>query len=429
MVHVKHLDLRLTADPARVVIRPFHIAPEPRDKNKPESGRIARIVNSVLKLSPAECVAELALVNHDFEQRHWQTRLVYFERFAHVAAELELNAADLSEAQRELIGACFCHEYSYAAAAIMNPSIVPHPDQSGLFADDVRFVMSLRTVGEGHISSIAFREGIFHGDGAVSLMHQPPFAVAVSEAADCAFDAKNVTCVRNENVSLSGTVIFPFTPQQRNGLEDLRLLKFKEDDGSHTYMGAYTAYSGSAIASELLTTKDFRRFQLKSLSGGASRGKGMAFFPRKLDGAYACIGRQDHENLYYMRSDDLLAWDGGERIMEPRFGWERIQIGNCGAPIELEEGWLLLTHGVGAMRQYSMGAVLLDKKDPRKILGRLPTPLLRPSDEMREGYVPNVVYTCGALVHKGVMLLPYGVADSSVAFGLVEVKDLLKELV
>lgn len=429
MVTVRHLDLRLTADPARVVVRPFHIAQEPRDKRPRETGRMQRIVNSVLALSPAECEAELALVNRDFEQRHWQTRLVYLERFAHVADEIGLSPQGLSLAQKELIGACFCHEYSYAAAAVMNPSVVPHPDQSGLFPDDVRFVMSLRTVGEGHISSIAFREGIFHADGKVTLMVEPPFAVAAAAARGLPHDPDNVVCERNENVSLSGTVIFPFTPRQRNGLEDLRLVQFVDDDGTRTYLGAYTAYSGADIASELMVTDDFRRFSLRTLAGEAARNKGMAFFPTKLDGAYACIGRQDNENLYFMRSDDLRRWEGGERILTPTFGWERIQIGNCGSPMETEEGWLMLTHGVGAMRQYSMGAVLLDRKDPRKVLGRLPTPLLRPSDEMREGYVPNVVYTCGALLHKTQLFLPYGVADSSVAFGVVDVRELLNALV
>ena len=233
---------------------------------------------------------------------------------------------------------------------------------------------------------------------------------------------------RNERASLSGTVIFPFTRAQRNGIEDLRLVRFQPDEAPPTYFGTYTAFSGDGIASELLRTDDFRSFTLETISGAASKNKGMALFPRPIDGAYAMIGRQDNESLFYLTSDDVRVWDGGEKIMSPVEPWEMVQIGNCGSPIEIDEGWLLLTHGVGAMRQYSIGAALLDKKDPRKVLGRLTHPLLSPSDEARDGYVPNVVYTCGALVNGGMLFLPYGVADSSVAFCTVELSSLLANM-
>lgn len=425
MVDITTLPVRLTADPARVVIRPLHIAPG--DPSKPN--RTRRIVDAVLALSDAESDEENALVDHDFDGRHWQTQGVYLERFRHVAAELGLDARKISAAKQELIGASFCHEYSYAAAAIMNPSIVPHPDQTGLAPGDVRFVMSLRTVGEGHISSIAFREGIIYANGTMSLLVEPPFAMAVNGIGHKPVDEDDVRVARDENATLSGSVIFPFTHQQRNGLEDLRLVRFAEPGEDALYYGTYTAYSGAAIASELLSTSDFRNFRLRSMRGRAAASKGMALFPRRINGRYAVIGRQDNENLYYLESDTLLEWDEGVRIMGPRFAWERIQIGNCGAPIELDEGWLLLTHGVGAMRQYSIGAALLDKKDPRKVLARTPHALIRPSDESREGYVPNVVYTCGALATNGFLFMPYGVADSSVAFCTIPLKGLLESMV
>jgi predicted GH43/DUF377 family glycosyl hydrolase len=422
---VRHLEERLTADPARVVIRPFHLAPGA------SSPRTRRIVNDVLALSSDACETELRLVNHDFANRHWQTREVYLSRFAHVAAELGLDPAAMSEPQRELIGACFCHEYSYAAAALMNPSVVPHVDQSGLGPGDVRFVMSVRAVGEGHISSIAFREGILFADGTMLLAPEAPFAMAVNGIGDNELEADGGVCVsRHDSASLSGTVIFPLTAQQRNGLEDLRLVRFTEDDGTSHYYGTYTAFSGSAIASELLETSDFRRFCLRPMQGSAIASKGMALFPRRIGGDYCMLGRMDNESLFFMRSDDLFRWDiSGEAIFGPRFAWERIQIGNCGPPMEVDEGWLVLTHGVGAMRQYSIGAALLDKDDPRKVLARLPHPLLSPSDEFREGYVPNVVYTCGGLVNRGLLFMPYGVADSSVSFCTIPVRDLLAEMV
>lgn len=423
-VHVKTHDLRLWADPARVVIRPFHIAQEPH-----LLWRVDRIVKSVLELSPEQCAEELALVDHDFETRHWQTEAVYLERFGHIARDLGLDPARVRPEQQELIGACFCHEYSYAAAALMNPSIVPHPDQSGLQPGDLRYVLSLRAVGEGHISSIAFREGILFADGSMSLMPPPPFAMAANGIGSKEINFDDVEISRSESVSLSGTVIFPFTPQQRNGLEDLRLVRFQDGDEEPVYYGTYTAFSGAAIASELLVTRDFRTFSLQTIRGAAAKNKGMGLFPRRINGAYAVIGRQDNENLFLLQSDDLRTWETGEMVLSPKFSWERIQIGNCGAPIEIDEGWLLLTHGVGAMRQYSIGAALLDKKDPRKVLGRTAAPILRPSDETREGYVPNVVYTCGALVNNRELFMPYGVADSSVAFCAIPVDDLLKAMV
>ena len=418
------LPTRLAAEPDRVVIRPFHIAPDPKTQ-PPEATRARRIVNAVLEMDMRTCQSELALVNRDFGQRHWQTRQIFLDRYRQVKADLGLNN-HVREDRKELIGAYFCHEYSYTSAALMNPSVVPHPDQSGLTEGATRIVISLRAVGEGHISSIVFREGILNQRGQFDLATQPSFSVAVRET-KAASDTNGgiTTAERFPEASLSGTVIFPFTQQQRNGLEDLRLVKLEDDEEGPLYVGTYTAYSGHNIASELLVTRDFRTFELKPMTGSAARNKGMAIFPRKINGKYAVIGRQDGENLFYLTSDTLLHWDEGEPLLGPVYPWELVQIGNCGAPIEIDEGWLLLTHGVGAVRKYSIGAVLLDKEDPRKVLGRTVHPILSPSDEDREGYVPNVVYTCGALAHGRKLFMPFGVADSSVAFSFVDIDQLL----
>jgi predicted GH43/DUF377 family glycosyl hydrolase len=427
MSSVTMLPDRLQAEPGRVVIRPFQVAPEPKDPK--EYSRVRRIVDAVMAMDMRTCQSELALVNKDFGARHWQTQQVYLERFEQIGQALHLGP-DVREARKALIGAYFCHEYSYTSAALMNPSIVPHPDQSGLSEGSLRIVLSLRAVGEGHISSIAFREGILNADGGFNLMPQPPFAVAARAIQQPTVEnGMSTTAISFKEASLSGTVIFPFTDQQRNGLEDLRLVRLVTDDGGPIYCGTYTAYSGHDIAAEMLITEDFRSFRLQPLSGAAAKYKGMALFPRKIEGAYASIGRLDGESLFYLRSDDLLRWDDGVRMLEPIYPWELVQMGNCGSPIEIDEGWLLLTHGVGAMRKYCIGAALLDKDDPSKVLGRTPHPLISPSDDDREGYVPNVVYTCGAIAHGRKIFIPYGVADSSVTFCMVDIEGLLAEMV
>ncbi len=419
------LPLRLHAESDRVVIRPFQIAQEPRSLHPTDTSRSRRIVNAVLDMDMRTCQSELALVNLDFSRRHWQTRQVFLQRFEQVRAELGL-VQTLRDERMELIGAYFCHEYSYTSAALMNPSIVLHPDQTGLTDGALRVVLSLRAVGEGHISSIAFREGILNPHGGFDLMPRPPFSVAAGEIEKPTESNGQVTTAeRFSEASLSGTVIFPFTRQQRNGLEDLRLVKLEDDLDGQLYCGTYTAYSGFDIASELLVTRDFKSFALMPMTGMAARNKGMAIFPKKIDGKYAVIARQDGENLFFLTSDNLLHWEGGSLLLSPVYPWELVQIGNCGSPIEIDEGWLLLIHGVGAMRKYSIGAVLLDKADPRKILRRTVQPILSPSDEDREGYVPNVVYTCGALAHGRRLFMPYGVADSSVGFCFIDLDQLL----
>ena len=419
---------RLRPEAHRVVIRPFQIIPPPvPGEPAVRPVRAQRIADTVMAMDMRTCQSELGLVSRDFGQRHWQTRRVFIERFSQVQAALDLPH-DLPEAKKELIGAYFCHEYSYTSAALMNPSITPHPDQSGLTPGSLRFVMSLRAVGEGHISSIAFREGIITADGGFDLLPQPPFSIAARATSLASPETGDCTeAVRFYEATLSGTVIFPFTAQQRNGLEDLRLVRMEDEEGP-VWCGTYTAYSGQDIASELLITRDFKTFRLCAMHGSAARNKGMALFPRKVNGQYCMIGRQDGENIFFLRSDDLLTWGEGEMLMAPVHPWELVQMGNCGSPIEIDEGWLLLTHGVGAMRKYAIGAALLDKNDPSKVLARSPLPLISPSDEDREGYVPNVVYTCGGTAVGRRLFVPYGVADSSVAFAWLEIDEILDSL-
>jgi predicted GH43/DUF377 family glycosyl hydrolase len=421
---VMHWPLRLQADASRVVVRPFHL---PIDAPKGQKSRPRRIVEAVLEMDDATAERELRAVLKDFEARHWQTRAVFKTRYAQMADALRLDDAAIPDVKKQLIGAFFCNEYSYAAAAIMNPSIVRHPDQSGLSEGSSRIVMSLRTVGEGHISSISFREGILSEGTRFELAPEPPFATAADSAKELPDGAIEVH--RHKDSTLSGTVIFPMTAAQSKGLEDLRLVEFGHDDGSTEWLGTYTAYNGESIRSEMIRTRDFRTFELAPMSGPAARNKGMALFPRKVGGWYTMVGRQDGENLFLIRSHKLDHWGEGERLMAPKFPWEMVQIGNCGSPIELDEGWLLLTHGVGAMRKYSVGAVLLDKEDPSKVLGRTPTPLISAAAEDREGYVPNVVYTCGAMRHGDLIFMPYGVADSSVGFAFVPIAELLDAMV
>jgi len=423
VIGIHSLRLRLHADPARVVVRPFHLAWQ---ANGGAPSRTQRIVDAVLAMDEQAVQEQLHRVLIDFEARHWQTRRVFMTRYEQIAKLLRLDDHGLSDARCQLIGAYFCHEYSYAAAALMNPSVVPHPDQSGMPRGCCRIVMSLRAVGEGHISSIAFREGVITDQGELHLAAEPPFATAADALGDeDAAPEGAVEIFRHKDSTLSGTVIFPITPAQSNGLEDLRLVHFTHDDGSAEWLGTYTAYNGREIQSEMMRTRDFRSFEMVPMRGSAARNKGMALFPRKVNGQYLMIGRQDGENLFLIKSDDLTQWNEGEKLIGPCYPWELVQIGNCGAPIELDEGWLLLTHGVGAMRKYSIGAILLDKSDPSKVLRRSINPILSAYNDDREGYVPNVVYTCGAMKHGDMIFMPYGVADSSVAFAFVPIAEML----
>ena len=418
------LDTRLHADPSRVVLRPFHLGWQ---STTAQGDRSRRLVEDIAALSERAASAEYRRVLADFNERHWQTEAMFDQRYREVEDVLRIDPARFSRSRKRLIGAYFCHEYTYAAAALMNPSIVPHPDQTGMQNGACRFVMSLRAVGEGHISSIAFREGIAEANGSFTLWPQSSFATAVElDNADLACVDCAVGVHRHEDSSLSNTVIFPITEQQRGGLEDLRLVRFCHDDGTYEWIGTYTAYSGSSIRSELLRTFDFKRFELEPILGAAGRNKGMALFPQKIGGQYMMLGRQDGKNLYLLRSDRLERWEEeGSLLLEPKYPWEFIQIGNCGSPVLTDSGWLVITHGVGAMRKYALGAALLDRDDPSRVIGRTREPILTAVDADRSGYVPNVVYTCGVMRVGERLLVPYGISDSAVGFATCLISDLL----
>jgi predicted GH43/DUF377 family glycosyl hydrolase len=416
--------LYLRPDPARVIVRPFKPATEPRDTNPTDKTRANRIVGRVLSLDPVLAMSLLADVLENFQGRH-RNLLATFEARADEMEDTFVGHDVFTEVQRQLVGAYFLHEYSFEAAALFNPSIVAHPDQSGAPAGGLRFILSLRAVGEGHISSLTFRSGSIAADGSVTI--DPTTRLASlpkikNRTAGPAGDVVEVTFRPTEDIS--ERVIYPVTLSQSNGIEDARFVAF-EDAGSTTFYATYTAYSGAAIRSELIETTDFTTFLMSPMQGDAAQNKGMALFPRKIDGRYAMIGRQDNENLYLIYSDDLGVWNGGKEILRPRYPWEFVQIGNCGSPIELDEGWLLLTHGVGAVRRYSIGATLLDKRDPSKVIARSCEPLVRPEPSEREGYVPNVVYTCGAIRHGPQIVLPYAVSDTFSNFATIEIAALL----
>jgi predicted GH43/DUF377 family glycosyl hydrolase len=418
--------LYLRPDPARVVVRPFKPATEPRDLNPTDKSRANHIVDRVLALDPTAVAAQLADVLENFQGRH-RNLLHTFEARADEMEQALAGHLKFSQEQRRLVGSYFLHEYSFEAAALFNPSIVAHPDQTGAPPVGLRFVLSLRAVGEGHVSSLTFRTGSIDANGDVSIeptvrLAAVPKVLSRSEVVA----GETVELAFSPQQHISERVIFPVTASQSNGIEDARFVEFA--GAQRTYYATYTAYSGKAIRSELLETQDFLSFRMTPLRGAAAQNKGMALFPRLVNGRYAMIGRQDNENLYLIYSDHLYHWEGGVAILKPQFPWEFVQIGNCGSPIELDEGWLLLTHGVGPVRRYSIGAVLLDKTDPSKVLARSREPLVRPEPSEREGYVPNVVYTCGALRHRDQIVLPYAVSDTFSNFATIKIAALLANL-
>jgi predicted GH43/DUF377 family glycosyl hydrolase len=419
--------LYLRPDPARVVVRPFKPATEPRDLNPTDKTRANRIVERVLALDPATVAIQLDEVLENFMGRH-RNLLARFEARAQEMEDAFAPHASFTREQKHLVGAYFLHEYSFEAAALFNPSIIAHPDQSGAPVGGRRFILSLRAVGEGHISSLTFRSGSIAADGSVSVDPTARLAsVPQLQNRTAGPNGDSVDLVFEGDQDISERVIFPVTESQSNGIEDARFLEFN-DAGARTFYATYTAYSGKAIRSELIETQDFLSFRMSPLTGNAAANKGMALFPRRIDGKYAMIARHDNENLYLLYSEDLYRWNDGIAILKPQFPWEFVQIGNCGAPIELDEGWLLLTHGVGPVRKYSIGAMLLDKADPSKVLARAREPLVRPEPSYREGYVPNVVYTCGGMRHGGRIVLPYAVSDTFSNFATIEIAALMRIL-
>jgi predicted GH43/DUF377 family glycosyl hydrolase len=426
---VQFLDTFLVPDPTRVVLRPFIPAEDQLQRASSLRPRVQRLTQRVLALTEGELNAELARVLESLARRHLSPRRILRRRFYDMAAE-GLRGRRIKPRQQLLIGAYFLEEYSFEAAALFNPSVVAHPDQTELPAGSTRLLLSLRGVGEGHVSSIVFRTAeltaseMLRIEPAVERIAAPH----IENIPGGAPDDPGVRLHFGKTGDLSSQVISPITFRQRHGLEDLRLVRFTEEDGHCSYVGTYTAFSGESIRQEILLTSDFVTYELNVLRGVLSATKGMALFPRRIDGRYAMLGRQDHENIWLLRSNELYEWQTGEIIVSPRWPWEFIQMGNCGSPIEIDEGWLVVTHGVGAIRNYCLGACLLDKRDPSKLIARSTRPLFRPNADTFKGYVPNVAYSCGAFVRDRMLLLPFGVADTFTAFAKVSVDHLLGEM-
>lgn len=420
-VKLSFYDDVLRPDPSRTVVRPFEPGyPEGYNQG---STRTREVIDLIVGLDDDELARQLEGVTASLDENHRDVDALLLRRFREIASQID-DPERVSDQQQRLIGAYFSQEYAYEAAALFNPSAVPHPDQLGLPEGAVRFVLALRGIGEGHVSSVTFRTGTWIPGASLQMDPASPTSVSpIIEKSDETETVIRLNCGGSR--VLSETVLFPVLPSQRQGIEDVRLVRFQDDDDTVTYHGTYTAFSGAEARSELLTTTDFHSFEMRPLTGSVASAKGMALFPRRVDGRYAMLGRQDNKNIWLNLSDDILHWQGGTKLVLPRYPWEFVQMGNCGSPIELDEGWLVMTHGVGTVRNYCIGACLLDKQDPSKLLARTPRPVLAPSPHERDGYVPNVVYSCGALVRARQMLLPYAVADSFTSFATLSIDDLL----
>jgi len=474
----------LRADPSRVLTKLFLPGQEILAHG---ISRADAVMRRVLAMTDEEVSDTLAWTVRRFTDRHHDLQATFATHFALVAHRLPA-LTNASAERRDLIGAYCTQEYSVEAAALFNPSIVAHPDQSGLAAGDLRFVMSVRAVGEGHISSVEFRTGVLSPPEGVRIDHPgrhlstgraapAPVAreflrAALAERADAAgadhvlgllpdqFDATELDAVLASvgrdsltrgstdaivarirwiascnyrlhfpgDRPLSERLIFPTSPDESHGIEDARFTRFTDDDGSVRYFATYTAFDGSRVAPRLLQTDDFQTFEMTQLAGPAAKDKGMALFPRRVGGQYVALSRSDRESIGLARSTDAHDWGDVSTLQSPELPWELIQLGNCGPPIETADGWLVLTHGVGPMRTYAIGAILLDLDDPSTLIGALSQPLLMPTEDEREGYVPNVVYSCGALLHGDTLLLPYGCSDSAIRFAFVDLPELLSRL-
>ncbi len=478
---VKRTGITLRPSNSRVVIRPFDVA---------NDNRVEKIIARVSALSEEEVEGLLEKVMSEFRERHQRTREFFLHRFEQVR-KLRLTDQPISESRRLLIGSYFTSEYALESAALFNPSMVWHPDQSGLPEGTRRFVLSLRATGEGHISSITFRSGTIDAANSIRIDEPTRFVVAPDLVPNALYEkplfyrkltelgingpftdlvvaalgetftlddlSRTLRNVLRHNrarqhefeplahtmlvlakanyeirfdpgLNVSERVIFPSSPTETNGIEDARFVRFTHPDGRVSYYATYTAYDGRVTFPQMLETEDFLHFKVSTLNGPEVKNKGFALFPRMVNGQYAMLSRQDNENLYLMYSDMPHFWYVKELIAKPTYSWEFVQLGNCGSPIETEAGWLVLTHGVGPMRKYAMGAFLLDLNDPARVIGRLAAPLLEPNALEREGYVPNVVYSCGAALHGRELVIPYAMSDYASTFANVPLDDVLNAM-
>ena len=484
-VLAKRTTHRLMPDASRVISRLFVAGQEDYGASQSRAGLV---IERVIGLSEEQVNASLDNVVSRFSHRH-ENLFDDLEAHAHRVAHRLQPDLTLSPERLRLIGALFTHEFSIEGAALTNPSIVPHPDQSNVEDGSLRFVMSVRGVGEGHRSSIGFRTGIVNSTGDVSIDEVEDFPVIGShwESAlnQCNFRGpleelqdlgengryilgqlgetfttedlnrvlfqflldrdsfknvdntvhhfrmiaeRNYVVTFSEDKDLSERILWPVSYAEWRGMEDARFVLFHHDDGSDQYLATYTAFDGMGVSQQLLSTNDFLSFETHPLAGMAARGKGMAFFPRKIGGVFAAMSRADHESNWLSFSDRLDYWSALTAIQLPSRPWELIQLGNSGSPLETEAGWLVITHAVGPMRTYHLSAMLLDADDPARVIGTMDRPLLSPREDERDGYVPNVVYSCGSLIHAGKLVLPFGIADQSIGIATVQVDELLEEL-
>lgn len=478
---VNRINVRLNPDVRKVIPRFFNTGDE----------RSRTLINRVMLLPDCQVSELLSQVQHEFRNRYNNIRLVFekhFELVMHLLSEKE--RLTITNDKKLLIGSYFTMEYSLEHAALFNPSIVEDPDQSGTEAGEKNVILSFRATGEGHISSLVFKRakldknaqihfepgGKYMNQGRVTqqkrnnkkafkelLSHYPfpdEICTDILSQLNDTFSYKEIESimknalqhvatgmVKNKlkydilslvNTSyelhfvkeslLSERVIFPVTFTEKNGIEDARFIKFTAEDGATTYLATYTAYDGSFILPHLIETKDFLHFKMSPLHGKAAVNKNLALFPRKVNGQYAMISRIDGVNNYIMFSDDLYLWETATLLQQPMYPWEFVQIGNAGSPIETEKGWLVITHGVGPMRKYCLGASLFDLNDPTKELGRLKEPLLMPDEDEWHGYVPNVVYSCGTIIHGEKLFIPYAVSDYATSFATVSLTELLNAM-
>ena len=477
---VKRCGPSLHADKTLVLLRRMY----------PGSHTLAiNIANRVLALTEPEAHEELSKVIDLFGNRHHMVLETFLQRFREVRGNTKQDW-QVTDTRAALIGSYFMQEYSIESAALFNPSIVPHPDQTDVPAGSMRFVMSLRATGEGHISSVTFREGIVNSHQRVSLENLPLVIVESRRVQNILFDKSEFVRKAKERIpaalfaekfctdlidalpssfvldelrqicskqhrtspgliadnvcngflvlaeseyevefpcesTISERVLFPSAPSQSHGIEDARFVHFTHPDGTKVYYATYTAYDGRIALPQIMETNDFTSFKFTNLSG-AIQNKGFALFPRLINGKYWMLSRQDDENVLIMSSDSLYQWENPQVLLRPAFPWESFKIGNCGSPVETPKGWLVLTHGVGPMRRYSIGLAMLDLNDPTKVLARIPEPLLEPNELEREGYVPNVCYTCGFFIHEDVVVVPYAMSDSESSFATVSLKNIYK---
>ncbi len=477
---VTRLPVRVVANPRRVIARPF-IPGSP--------ARIEAIVGRVLSLREEEVTSLLDVVISDYRQRHKDIRGIFRQNYAIANAQRAAGHANVTEARRLLLGAYFTSEYSLESVALFNPSMVLHPDQNGVPSGSARFIVSLRACGEGHISSIEFRTGIVDGANNVSLDPASPSAITANPETDTLYDkpsfvrklvemkahralaepvlalldneftmtdlssaiercrpaatdtsfddlvanmiwlaSSNYQLEFSPDTPLAARVIFPVSENESRGIEDARFVRFTYPDGWVAYYATYSAYNGLRVLPQLIETTDFRHFKIATLNGECVQNKGMALFPRKIKSDFVMASRLDGENMFLLRSDNIHFWNSAKLMREPKYPWEYFQVGNCGSPIETKDGWILLTHGVGPMRQYWIGAILLDLDDPSRVIGDLPEPLLAPNVDERDGYVPNVVYSCGAMLHGDQLIIPYAISDSYSSIATVSLTELLSRL-